>query len=94
MDWDFVHEKIHISKPKYATKAIKQLLHPTKKMRNSPYQYTLPQYGAKSQYAKTPEESPLLEDKEKNTFLYHRRAINPTILVAIYALATEQAKLT
>ena len=88
--------------PKYATKALERLQHPTPpKPQNAPHQYTPPQYGAKAQYTKVPNTSPLLDKKGKKyiqavtgTFLYYGRAVNPTILVAINALATEQSKPT
>lgn len=102
IDWDYKHKKVHISMPKYATKAFKWLLHPNPtKLQGSPYQHTLPQYGAKVQYAATPDNAPLLDGKGKkylqtiaSTFLYYGRAVDPMILVAINALATEQSKPT
>jgi hypothetical protein len=88
--------------PKYATNALERLGHPTpKKMQNSPYQYMPPNYGAKIQYTEQLDDSPLLDDKGRKylqavagTFLYYGRAVDSTILVAINALATEQAKPT
>ncbi len=70
-------------------------------MQNFPYQYTSLHYGAKIQYTEQLDDSPLLDDKDHKylqavagTFLYYGRAIDSTILVAINALATEQAKPT
>ena len=99
-DWDYTHQKVHISMPKYATKALKRLLHPIPdKPQSSPYKYTPQQYGAKVQYARQPDDAPLLDAKRKNTSrpspgLSFGRAVDPTILVAINALATEQSKPT
>jgi hypothetical protein len=102
IDWDYPHKKVHISMPKYATNALERLGHPTpKKMQNSPYQYTPPNYGAKIQYTEQLDDSPLLDGKGRKylqavagTFLYYGRAVDSTILVAINALAAEQAKPT
>jgi hypothetical protein len=55
-------------------------------------------YGAKAQYVEQAKESPPL-DKEKQryiqavvgTLLYYSRAINPTMLVALNAIVTQQA---
>ena len=63
IDWKYAHRKVHILMPKYATKALQRLQHPTPtKPQNAPYQYTPPQYGAKAQYTKAPNTSPLLDE--------------------------------
>jgi hypothetical protein len=60
-----------------------------------------PNYAAKIQYTEQLDDSPLLDKKGRKylqpvagTFLYYGRAVDSTILVAINALATEQAKST
>jgi hypothetical protein len=60
----------------------------------------IPHYGAKTQYAKADDESPLLSKEEMKyvqsvtgTLLYYARAVDTTILTALSSIATEQAKL-
>jgi hypothetical protein len=73
---------------------------PSKKQ-NSPHPHATPQYGAKTQYAKFQDESPLLNKEDTKhvqavvvTILYYSRAVDSTILTALSSLATDQAKPT
>ncbi len=68
---------------------------------NSPHPHAIPQYGAKTQYAESQDESPLLNKEDTKhvqavmeTFLYYARAVDSTILTALSSLATKQAKPT
>ncbi len=69
------------------------------KIQTSPHPHVIPQYGAKTQYAKDEDESPSLSKEETKyvqtvagTLLYYARVVDPTILTALSAIATEQAK--
>ena len=71
------------------------------KIQNAPYPHTPPNYGAKTQYAVEENASPLLSKEDTTyiqavtvTLLYNARAVDPTILPALSAIATEQAKPT
>jgi hypothetical protein len=71
---------------------------PSKKQ-NSPHPHAIPQYGAKTQYAESQDDSPLLNKEDTKhvqtvvgTLLYYARAVDSTILTALISLATEQAK--
>ena len=71
---------------------------PSKKQ-NSPHPHAIPQYGVKTQYAESQDESPLLNKEDTKhvqavmgTLLYYAHAVNSTILTALSSLATEQAK--
>jgi hypothetical protein len=86
--------------PGYLDKAFLKFKHdaPSKKQ-NSPHPHAIPQYGAKTQYAESQDESPLLNKEDTKhvqavmgTLLYNARAVNSTILTALRSLATEQAK--
>jgi hypothetical protein len=59
----------------------------------------MPQYGAKTQYAESQDESPLLNIEDTKhvqavtgTLLYYARGVDSTILTALSSLATEQVK--
>ena len=66
-----------------------------------PYQHVIPNYGAKTQYAVGPDGTALLDKDGKKfvqqvtgIFLYYARAVDSTMLVALSALASEQASPT
>ncbi len=61
----------------------------------------IPQYGAKTQYAKDNDESPPVFKEEMKyvqavagTLLYYARAVDAAIFMALSSIATEQAKPT
>ena len=84
--------------PGYVTKALKRFEHePPKKQQDQPYPHVIPNYGAKVQYAKAADGSPLLSKDGKTyvmqvtgTFLFYARAIDSTMLPALSAIASEQ----
>ena len=85
--------------PGYNEKALVEFGHPTPKRRqNSPHPHTTPQYGAKVQYAKGPDDTPLLSaagkkriQKINGKFLFIARAVDSTLLVPLSAIAAQQA---
>jgi hypothetical protein len=88
--------------PGYVEAALHRFQHsvPTKPQ-HSPYQATLPQYGAKVQYIDEPDTSPLLPksaitriQQVIGTFLFYARAVDTTMLAALSTLASEQASAT
>jgi hypothetical protein len=88
--------------PGYISKALQRFAHERPlKIQNSPHPHVATRYGAKTQYVEPVEESPPL-DKEKQryiqavvgTLLYYSRAVDPTMLVALNAIATQQASPT
>ena len=100
--WDYVKRKVYIHMPGYLPIVLQRFKHPTPtKQQNSPHPHVTPNYGAKIQYS--PEEDDSLPlDKEDTkyiqavagTLLYYGRAVDSTILTALSAVATEQAKPT
>ena len=88
--------------PGYVKAALQQFGHPTPtKRQDSPYPYTPPKYGQKVQYALKADNTPLLGEADKRfiqqvcgKFLYYGQAVDNTILVAISAIAAQQAKPT
>ena len=59
IDWDYTNQKAHIHMPGYLEKAFTRFKHEApEKIQNSPHPHVIPQYGAKTQYAKDDDESP------------------------------------
>jgi hypothetical protein len=70
-----------------------------KKKQNLPHPHVAPQYGAKIQYTANGDDShPLNKEETKyvqkvaGTLLHYGQAVDNTILPALSAIATEQAK--
>ena len=100
IQWDYTNQKAHIHMPGYLDKAFVRFNHePPMKIQNSPHPHVPPNYGAKTQYTVEEIESPPLSKEDTTyvqavtgTLLYNARAVDPTILPALSAIATEQAK--
>jgi hypothetical protein len=67
---------------------------------HTPYRYVTPVYGAKTQYA-TKDETPPLNSQQCLTIqkvtgsvLYYAQAVDPTVLMPLNDIATEQTKAT
>lgn len=88
--------------PGYLKNAFTRFKHEApEKIQNSLHPHVIPQYGAKTQYAKDKDESPSLPKEETKyvqaiagTILYYVRAVDRTTLMALSLIATEQAKPT
>jgi hypothetical protein len=102
MKWDYKLRQCDISMPGYIERALARFEHPKpKKPQDNPFRYIAPEYGAKVQYAPEEDQSEPLDEKGKKriqeilgTLLYYARAVDPTILVTISSLSTQQAKPT
>jgi hypothetical protein len=102
IDWDYAKRKVYIHMPGYLAKALQRFKHPTPaKQQNSPHPHVAPNYGAKVQYTPEDDDSPPLDKEDTKyiqavagTLLYYGRAVDNTILTALSAVATEQAKPT
>ena len=101
-DWDYHHKQVHLSMPRYVEKALQRFEHERpRRLQNSPHQHITPTYGAKTQYVEpdTPS-TPLKKEGQKyiqavtRTLLYYSRAVDPTMLVALNAIAMQQASPT
>ena len=88
--------------PGYVTATLHKFQHPppTKKQ-DAPHPWNRPIYGAHTQYATPDDVSPLIPPTTTNqseqivgTFLYYGLAVDPTILVALSDLSSQQAKAT
>ena len=99
LDWDYENRKVHVSMPGYVPKALKRFAHePPAKPQRQPYPHVPPDYGARKQYAKAPDNAPLLDAEGKKyvmqvtgTFLYYARAVDSTMLPVLSSLASEQS---
>jgi hypothetical protein len=101
LDWDHTKRQVHLSKPNYVHKALKQFQHKAGNLQHSPYQSSPIQYGAKKQYARRELKAPLLVNKSKHfiqqvcgKFLLDGRAVDSTLLCPISAIASQSSKPT
>jgi hypothetical protein len=99
LKWDYHTRTCDISMPGYIERALARFDHPTpKKPQDNPYKYIQPEYGAKVQYKEDADASAPLDEKGKKriqevlgTLLYYARAVDPTMLVTISHLSSQQA---
>ena len=99
LDWDYARRQVHLSMPGYVQKALKQFQHSTPtKPQHAPFPHAPIQYGAKKQYAKQESTAPLLDKKGKRfiqqvcgKFLFLGRAVDPTLLCPVSAIASQSA---
>ncbi len=84
--------------PGYISKALTRFQHEwPKRWQNSPYKHAPPAYGAQVQYVPTDKNSLLLNKTDKtyvqavtSTLFYYARAVDPTILTTLNAIAMQQ----
>jgi hypothetical protein len=102
MDWDHRNHKVHLSMPEYVERALARFGHPLpSKLQHQPHQHAIPMYGATVQYAKPVDTSQQLLPTEKKfiqevigVFLYYSCVVDSTMLTALSAIASTQAKPT
>ena len=100
LKWDYAAGTCDISMPGYIERALQRFQHPPPtRSQHSPHAWQKPDYGAKTQYAPTPDETPALDASDRNhvqtvlgTLLFYARAVDSTMLATIGTLATQQAK--
>ena len=101
-DWDYCKQRVHLSMPGYIAKALQHFGHEWPcRPQNSPHPHVAPIYGAKAQYVEMDIPSaPLDKEGQKfihaitGTLLYYSRAVDPTMLVTLNTIATQQASPT
>jgi len=102
LDWDYANKKVHLSMPGYVAKALKQFQHHKPSTpQHAPFPCAPIKYGAKKQYAKTESTAAPLNKTDKKfvqkvcgKFLFLGRAVDPTLLCPISAIASQSAKPT
>jgi hypothetical protein len=101
LKWDYKHRTCDISMSGYVSNMLSKFQHDVPKHpQHTPSRYVTTVYGAKTQYA-TKEETPPLTAKQCLTIqkitgsvLYYARAVDPTLLMPLNDIATEQTKTT
>jgi hypothetical protein len=101
LKWDYNKRICDISMPGYISNVLSKFQHDSPKhQQHTPSRYDTPVYGAKTQYATKDETSPLTAQQcltiqqVKGSILYYARAVDPTVLMPLYDIATEQTKAT
>jgi hypothetical protein len=97
--WDYNKPICDSSMPGYNSNVLSKFQHDSPKHpQHTPSQYVTPVYGAKTQYA-TRDETPPLTAQQCLTIqiftgsvLYYDRAVDPTVLMPLNDIATEQTK--
>jgi hypothetical protein len=101
LQWDYKKIIYNISMPGYFSNVLSKFQHdaPNHPQRTRS-KYIMPVYGAKTQYATQDETPPLTAKQCLNiqkvigSVLYYTRAVDPTVLMPINDIATEQTKAT
>jgi hypothetical protein len=100
LNWDYKAQSVDLSMPGYVEKALREFQHvePTK-AEHQPHRNNEPQYGVKLQLtdpidtaAPLTESQNTLLQKITGKNLYFARAVDPTMLVTLSALASQQTK--
>jgi hypothetical protein len=102
LDWDYKDYTFDLSMPGYIKAALHKYQHPAPEQpEDSLHTWNPPIYGAKTQFVSNPTPSPALSDKDINklqqltgTLLYYARAVDPTLIMPINVLASEQSNAT
>jgi hypothetical protein len=101
LKWDYKNRTCSISMPGYVSNVLSKFQHDAPNHpQHTPSNYVTPLYGAKTQYA-TQDETPPLTAKQclniqkvPGSVLYYARAVDPTVLMPVNDIATEQTKIT
>ena len=99
LDWDYAQKQVHLSMPEYVPDALVRFKRERpKRVQTAPHASVPINYGAKQQFAraevttkKLDKEGKLFVQQVLGTFLYYARAVDCTMLVALSAIATDQA---
>jgi hypothetical protein len=101
LKWDYKHSTCNISMLSYVSNVLSKFQHDAPKHpQHTPSRYVTPVYGAKTQYATKDETPPLTVQhcltiqKVTGSVLYYARAVDPTVLMPLNDIATEQTKAT
>jgi hypothetical protein len=99
--WDYKNRTCDISMPGYVSNVLSKFQHDAPKHpQHTPSRYITPIYGAKTEYATKDETPPLTAtqcltiQKFTGSVLYYARAVDPTVLMPLNDIATEQTKAT
>jgi hypothetical protein len=102
LQWDYKNRTVDLSMQGYIKAALHKYQHAAPaRPEHAPHTWNPPIYGAKTQYVEDETTSPALSDKDVNnlqqltgTLLYYARAVDPTLIMPINVLASEQSRTT
>jgi hypothetical protein len=101
LKWDYKNRTCDISVPVYVSNVLSKFQHDAPKHpQHTPSRYVAPVYGAKTQYAMKDETPPLTAkqcltiQKVTKSIVYYAQAVDPTVLMPLNDIATEQTKAT
>jgi hypothetical protein len=101
LKWDYNKRTCDISMPGYVSNILRKFQHDSPKHpQHKPSRYVTPVYGAKTQYATKDKTPPLTAhqcltiQKVTGSVLYYARAVDPTVLMPLNEIATQQTKAT
>jgi hypothetical protein len=101
LKWDYDKRTCDMSMPGYVSNILSKFQHDAPNHpQHTPSRYITPVYGAKTQYAMRDETPPLTAQqcltiqKVTESVLYYARAVDPTVLMQLNDIATEQTKAT
>jgi hypothetical protein len=101
LKWDYKNRTCDISMPGYVSNVLGKFEHDAPKHpQHTPSRYVTPVYGAKTQYTTKYETPPLTAQQcltlqnVTGSVLYYARAVDPTVLMPLNAIATEKTKAT
>jgi hypothetical protein len=102
LEWDYKKRTVDLSMPGYIKAALHKYQHTAPaRPEHAPYTWNPPIYRAKTQFVNEITTSPALSDKDVNksqqrmgTLLYYARAVDPTLIMPINVLASEQSNAT
>ena len=102
LDWDYKNRHVDLSMPAYVQKQLTRYEHKTpSRPQHCPYTPHPIKYGKDNQTVDPIDDSPPLDEAGKKyiqqvvgSFLYYARAVDPTILMALSDIATQQNKPT
>jgi hypothetical protein len=102
LDWHYKNKFVDLSMPGYIKAALHKFQHPTTTCpENAPHTWNPQVYGAKTQFIEAQEDIPLLPHKDvtriqqlAGTLLYYARFVDPTLILPVNFLASEQTQAT
>ncbi|KAL7486065.1 hypothetical protein ACHAW6_011664, partial [Cyclotella cf. meneghiniana] len=101
LDWDYNKGEVYLSMEPSLQKALRQFDNIVPKKRcDSPYPHVEPKYGTKVQFAEYDTSPAVRKERQQHIqkvngkFLWYNRAVDPTTLVPLGALASQQSKPT
>jgi hypothetical protein len=102
LDWDYKKFTVDLSMPGYIKASLHKYQYPAPaRPEHATHTWNPPIYGAKTQFVNDKTSSPALSNKDVNklqqltgTLLYYARVIDPTLIMPINVLASEQSNAT